>query len=958
MQLFLIESRTARLVAQARQATERFLTEEVADERELAFVEAFALARDPPLRPTVQDLEHYSAQWAPLVTQSARVRAAIAYRLSEKYDFTYDAVPGIRGALTLDEPRVHQAYERLYGKPLESIYAARAGGRQRLRWAWKAFAVRLENLSPFWTAYSLTLTETVGATILALPIAVAAIGPLPGVAILVVLGLVNVLTVAFMAEAVARSGAMRYGSAFLGRLVAEFLGRSGVLVLTASLFAICMLVLPVFYIGFARTLEDATGVPDLAWVALLFLVGLYYLRRQSLNATIASALVVGATSISLIVVLSLLTLLQTRRENLLYNDVPFVGGRPFEASLVALVFGVILGAYFGHMSVAICGRLVLRRDPSGRSLIWGSAAAQGTAVLVYSLFVLAVGGALGPDRLIGESGTVLSPLADEVGPIVDVLGSVFVILALGMASITFALALFNLTRERLPARASRVITLPRRRARLLFRDRGFFDGADRMRLALVYLGLDDGRPRFRLDVARSGRTHQVEEVASQQWEVVGPDRVSTLPARLPDVRRYRGRVALEMLAADPHSVRFRVTSTMRVSYEGGWHVSGLSLGDVLDLSDAEAEVVAWMLREGEVGLLEVAAHTGRDEPGARAMLAALIERGTVAETGSAGEARYTARVAARRGRLPGELARALSDGAAEHIAVPDEQSYSFGLRERMRNTLLGTRGRFAVAVSPVVVAFLIAEWLVLTDSGSFAGLLSFVGVVAVSVLAGAFPVLLLRSSRRKGDYVPATVYGLLGNPVLLLAIYIFFVASIFVHGLVIWDDLPQRAGALLVGVVILSVTGAMVRHGAFAPRVNVELREDGSEGRARLSVTAAGRPVSSEVLLEYAHGKRRVGAAGGEIPDFPSLRRATLEPKAKEEEAVPEALKVWAHRVTPEGDSEALPARLRVGLGDEIREFDLDATGGQTLQLFDGNCQVEITLRGAGSSESDEPTSL
>jgi hypothetical protein len=119
------------------------------------------------------------------------VQAAVAHRLGEKYDFTRAAVPGIRAALGLDDAEVRHAYERLYREPLETIYVDRAGLGDRVRWAWSALANRLEDLPPFWTAYSLTLTETVGATVLALPIAVAAIGPLPGVAILVVLGLVT-----------------------------------------------------------------------------------------------------------------------------------------------------------------------------------------------------------------------------------------------------------------------------------------------------------------------------------------------------------------------------------------------------------------------------------------------------------------------------------------------------------------------------------------------------------------------------------------------------------------------------------------------------------------------------------------------------------------------------------------------------------------------------------------------
>ena len=58
--VFLIEGRTAHLLAQYRQAMEIFLTEEAAKEREMAFLEAFSLARQAPLRPTIRDLERYN----------------------------------------------------------------------------------------------------------------------------------------------------------------------------------------------------------------------------------------------------------------------------------------------------------------------------------------------------------------------------------------------------------------------------------------------------------------------------------------------------------------------------------------------------------------------------------------------------------------------------------------------------------------------------------------------------------------------------------------------------------------------------------------------------------------------------------------------------------------------------------------------------------------------------------
>ena len=65
------------------------------------------------------------------------------------------------------------AYERLYGEPVDRVHAAEELAGGRLRWMWTQFATRLESLPPAWSAYILSLTETVGTSMLALPIAVA-----------------------------------------------------------------------------------------------------------------------------------------------------------------------------------------------------------------------------------------------------------------------------------------------------------------------------------------------------------------------------------------------------------------------------------------------------------------------------------------------------------------------------------------------------------------------------------------------------------------------------------------------------------------------------------------------------------------------------------------------------------------------------------------------------------------
>jgi hypothetical protein len=268
--LYLIESRSARLAAQARQAMTLYRSEQAAAEDELAFITAFTEGRDPPRKPSIQDVEHFAARWAELVPREARMQAAVAHALGTKYHFTHEATPGIRSALDLDESPVQDAYLRQYGAPIASIYRRRPALSERLRWAWAGLSRRLESLPPFWTSFALTLTETIGAGILALPIALAGVGPLPGILLMVVLGLVNVVTVIAAAEAAARSGTVRYGSGFMGRMVREYLGNFASLVLIVAVALLCFLTLPVLYIGFGSAMAGFTGLPEPVWVVGLF----------------------------------------------------------------------------------------------------------------------------------------------------------------------------------------------------------------------------------------------------------------------------------------------------------------------------------------------------------------------------------------------------------------------------------------------------------------------------------------------------------------------------------------------------------------------------------------------------------------------------------------------------------------------------------------------------------------
>ncbi|MBN1140101.1 MAG: hypothetical protein JXM73_26260 [Anaerolineae bacterium] len=896
--LYLIESRTAHLVASSQQALNPFLTAEGERQRDLVFLQAFALGREPPLKPTIQDLERYAPEWRVLVPDNVELRAVIAHLLADRFVFTHASVPRLRAALALDDAAVQRAYARRYGQPPQSIYQPRVRLAERLRWSGASFASRLESLPPFWTVFSLTLTETVGSGILALPIALASIGPLPGLVILILLGLANVLTIAALAESLARTGSVRYGNAFFGRLVYEYLGRAGSTVVILALAGFNLATLLGYYIGLSSALSAVTWVRSEIWIVLLFGVGLYFLSRGSLRSTITSALVVGAVNMVMVLLLVLLAFAALRTENLTYANVPLLNGRPFEPAIFGLIFGVVLSAYFGHSSVGNCGKLVLKRDPSARSLIWGTVAAQLTAIVLYCVWLLAVGGAIPAQTLASEKGTALAPLADTVGPLANVFGLVLVVLGMGMGSIHSSLGLFSLVRERLPESARPVLLLLRGRSRLRLHPRR---PGETPSLTLTYLGLAGRVPKFALDRHTGPRAgHQAFTVADH-WQDA------------------ESQTQIDVLDASADHVRLQVTSTLAASVEEQAEAVGVHLLDVLLAPGAEPPLVRWLLRHGAASLAEVAESMGQDQARARAQLTMLIEQGMVQEERTEGETRYRVRLA-RRGRrtLPAQIWQALDPGVAP---PPDKPSGFARFREWVVVLLSARASRFWLSASPIVLVLLIAEWLTLTNSQSFTWVLNLGGVLAAPIFAGVFPALVLASSRRKGNVVPQVVYRFIGHPLVLVALYGLFLSSLFVHGLFIWQGVPERAAALLAGLIVLGVTVYVLRRGALKPRVVVEWRQEGQD-RATYAVIARGALVPARVSLHYRDRETPYQAAEDWVSNPSSLRGASFEIDTPARE-----LQVWAHQVTPEGDSTPLPAcfTLSSAAGDKHALQDLSA---------------------------------
>ncbi|WGV26494.1 hypothetical protein [Halotia branconii] len=833
--LFLLESRTAQIVA--RSQMEFSLTEQAASERDLAFLEAFALGNAPPLHPTIQHLERYAKQWATLIPKNPRLKAAIAHAFSQKYTFIYQTVPNIRATLGLDEKSVQVAYLRLYRKQLSTIFASKLSLIEQWRWMTAAIAQRLESLPPFWLASILTVALGLPQAFLALPIAVADIGPLATIAFIVIIGIINILTMACMAEAVGRSSDFRYGNAFIKQLVSNYLGNTGSFILSVAVGIRVFLIALACYIGLSVTMANFTHIPAALWAVLLFCAGLYLVSRKSLNFTVALMVLLAGINVSLLLILSLLAFRHVQLENLLYVNLPFLDGQLFHPWMLQRILGVSLMLYFGHVYVGECGKLILPRDPSAGSLIWGSVAGTAFLTLLFCIWVLAVNGAVSPDLLTGQSGTALEPLALQIGVIVTILGAVLVTLLLGMAWLRSSSLLVNLAREWLPDRSQPILKLPCHSGILILHPGG--NPSCVPYIGVTYLGLEEAKSKFRLDIQLSGNVHHVEIVFAERWNI------QELLHQFPDLRKWDTRLTLEVRSANHDNACVQAISPMLLVYEGG-------------------------------------------------------------------------------------LKADFNNLTSEH------QNQT----QRFCKTLLNQR-RFFLSISPLLLVFLLTEWLFLVGTQSFTSVLAFAGVLGNSLVGGIFPVLLLISSRRKGELVPGVVLKILNYPLFSVGVYSLFLAILLVHGLFIWENSVARISALSIAVLSLGATLAMKYYGAFTSRMVVELREQHQKGRSVFTITAGGQPKIAKVLLGYAGSEQHHQAATVEIPSLSSLQYATfcLPTKRKQE------LRVWVHSSNSQIDSKSLPTLVEIHSGNKNMQFDLKLSNGRVLlPLISDGCWLKFTF--------------
>jgi hypothetical protein len=256
---------------------------------------------------------------------------------------------------------------------------------------------------------------------------------------------------------------------------------------------------------------------------------------------------------------------------------------------------------------------------------------------------------------------------------------------------------------------------------------------------------------------------------------------------------------------------------------------------------------------------------------------------------------------------------------------------SLGMANQMREWLparIKASTASLLALVPTVVVFVVVELMLLGDRASFTDPLAVIGTLAVPLLGGIFPMLLLAASRRRGDRNPAVWVRVLRGPGSMTIVAAAFFVGLLVQGFVIWQEPLERIAVALVAAVIVGITWLAAKRGSFQPQTVIEVRRRPS-GRGEFAVLVDGRPQSVEVSIAEDGRERSMTGSQGEIERFAQLKAIAFELPT----TVAREIRVWVHGETVEGDSDAIPSKVQVS--DDEGERHLDAPSGSVVVRLD-----------------------
>jgi len=199
--------------------------------------------------------------------------------------------------------------------------------------------------------------------------------------------------------------------------------------------------------------------------------------------------------------------------------------------------------------------------------------------------------------------------------------------------------------------------------------------------------------------------------------------------------------------------------------------------------------------------------------------------------------------------------------------------------------------------------------------------------------------------------LPAVVYRSIGHPLLLGAVYLLFVADVWVHGLVIWQSPVERLAAIGCGLLVLVMTLLALKTGAFRRRVVVQLRQNEGQKEATFTVVAGGEAAIAEVVARTGQGETMYHTASGQVLDAASLSSLTFQIH----DVPAHDAKVWVHKVDPEGTSTPLAARLSFCSVDGEAHTSQDLGSGPVLAAWSGeDNRLELAFGTVSPKESEQ----
>jgi len=640
--------------------------------------------------------------------------------------------------------------------------------------------------SAAWPVFVVVFAGTIGAGILALPIVMAPFGPIWGVAIMLVLGLLLSITIGIFGGALARSASIYSGQTQMAVLIKGKLGPVAANFASGSSIALIALLIPIYLVGFADTFSGLINLPR--WLIAL-VVGIPATVFAAANfRTILVRLAIVTVPVTLISIFLLIFLLGIEVK----SDLVFSGldqGASLPAAL-ALTLGVSFTTLFGHYSLSGNAPSSLKADPTGRGLIRGAVAAILLGTFVNAAWIFVALGSVPGSEWSSSKGTGAALAVEAGGTSAEVLMAIFVLFAMGAQILLFSFTLRYLVLERLPRFESfRVDLVGGRVMEAQLNDPNALP---------VFLSIALNAKGEVVARVRQGRTSATELIQDQGWNSTGLVAQVATPSKkrwlAVDVEHLATGIALNIETTVPVAV---VSQPVRGVFE------------VLESSDSDREIIRTLARQ-PVHSSEIAA-VFRDRVNVGEELESLEANGLV-ELDQDGNWRVTF----GRRSSAGSIAESL-------LEAPVGET-----EPRLKASIFSSPKVHTMITVAMLSLCVGVSLLMLVSPLSFSDLISFVGVLSIVYLAGVLNTMLGISSRRTAERVIAKpVIAIPASVIWVLTVVLFLVGPFI---MVFSQDFIGRAAGAVATIAGSWAIYSAFRRGSFRSEstLNVQIAYDGS----------------------------------------------------------------------------------------------------------------------------------